>query len=98
MINRREMQALKSRPDDNTESPLDFCEDDYDSSLDEFMDEDFATDDRRFDHADYVPSWRLIKMRFEDIYMKTILADFDEDGEYDEIEYFGEDMPAEYSH
>jgi hypothetical protein len=82
MIDPREMQALKSHPDDNTESPLDFCGDDYDGSLDELMDEDIATDDGRFDHADYVPSWRLIELRLEDTYMKTILADFDENGEY----------------
>jgi len=98
MVIRREIQAWKSRPDDGTENPLDFYGDDYDGSLDEFMAENLARDDDRAEYDDYLPSWRHIDSALEDTYMKMIFADFDDDGEYDEFEYFGDDVSAEYSH
>jgi hypothetical protein len=101
MVNPRKTQALQPWADDGPEFSWDNDVDDDTLLLDDFDEDDIATDDEivaecgRADQLSSLAPWRRIEIAREDKYLQSLLADFDQ---YDNFEYFGDDLPSGYSH
>lgn len=94
MAHPRESQTLQPWVDDGQEPTWDTDVDDDDLFLDEFADDDLEVESDQVDTSDKLAPWRLIEIARENKYLESVLADFDQ---YDEFEYYDEDLPSEYS-
>jgi hypothetical protein len=95
MANPRKTQTFEPWGDDRPDPSWDTDLDDNELLLDEFSDDEIVNETGHVDRLNDLAPWRLIEIARENKYLRSAIADFDE---YDELEYFGDDLPAEYSH